>query len=61
MTIDLGFAWLTLPSGREVSVREYAYVPEAKLIEYLLSETHPVGRWKARFFSVADFGKTNVP
>ena len=39
---------------------EDAYVPEAKLLEYLLSETHPVGRWKARFLAAFGFDKTNV-
>ena len=29
---------------------EYAYVPHEKLSQYLLSESHPAGRSKARFF-----------
>jgi len=37
-----------------------AYVPTAKLIEYLLSETHPVGKSKARFFREAGFSDTNA-
>jgi hypothetical protein len=30
--------------------RESAIVPEAKIKQYLLSTTHPVGRFKAEFF-----------
>ena len=26
-------------------------MPEQKLVGYLLSESHPIGRWKARFFA----------
>ena len=40
--------------------RENAYIPRSKLIEYLLSETYPVGRGKARSFYAAGFDKTNV-
>jgi hypothetical protein len=29
---------------------EHSQVPHGKLTGYLLSQTHPVGRWKARFF-----------
>jgi len=29
---------------------ERAEIPEDKLVGYLLSEVHPVGRWKAEFF-----------
>jgi hypothetical protein len=25
-------------------------IPDEKLLEYILSEAHPVGKWKARFF-----------
>jgi hypothetical protein len=27
-----------------------AYIPKAKIVDYLLSDSHPVGRFKARFF-----------
>ena len=37
-----------------------AIVPEKKLTEYLLSETHAVGRFKARFFRSLGFNETNV-
>ena len=40
--------------------REKAYVPSSKLTDYLLSKTHPVGRWKRRFFSSIGFSETNV-
>ncbi len=34
---------------------ERAVVSERKVVDYLLSETHPDGRGKARFFSGARF------
>jgi hypothetical protein len=37
---------------------EHAVVPERKVIAYLLSEAHPDGRGKARFFS--SYGFTNA-
>ena len=37
-----------------------AYIPESKLTDYLLSDTHPVGRSKARFLNGAGFDATNV-
>lgn len=40
--------------------REDAYVPLPKLYDYLLSKTHSVGRWKARFFRALGFDETNV-
>ena len=40
--------------------REDAYIPSGKLGGYLLSKTHVVGRWKARFFSGLGFNDTNV-
>ncbi len=40
--------------------RENAYVPAAKLSDYLLSETHPVGRLKSRFFRSAGFHEGNL-
>jgi len=40
--------------------RENAYTPSHKLNDYLLSKTHPVGRWKARFFCALGFDERNV-
>jgi hypothetical protein len=40
--------------------RESAYVPRSKLEDYLLSQTHPVGRWKAKVFRTAGFDETKV-
>jgi hypothetical protein len=40
--------------------RENAYVPLPKLTEYLLSETHAVGRSKAKFFRSLGFNETNT-
>ncbi|OGY25473.1 MAG: hypothetical protein A2Z11_03530 [Candidatus Woykebacteria bacterium RBG_16_43_9] len=39
---------------------ERAYVPKQKLTEYLLSETHAVGKFKARFFRKLGFGEANA-
>ncbi|MGH7599609.1 MAG: DUF6883 domain-containing protein [bacterium] len=35
--------------------REKAYIPPSKLRDYLLSETHVVGRGKAKFFRMFGF------
>jgi len=43
---------LRLPGGHE------AYVPREKVEGYLLSRTHPTGRFKARFFQAAGFTTT---
>lgn len=40
--------------------RENAYVPLAKIKDYLLSETHSVGRSKAKFFRLAGFKEDNL-
>jgi hypothetical protein len=37
-----------------------AYVPPRKLLDYLLSPSHPVGGSKARFFRSAGFDDSNV-
>jgi hypothetical protein len=34
---------------------EQAVVPEAKIVDYLLSETHPIGRGKSAFFARLGF------
>ena len=39
---------------------ENALISREKLIEYLLSETHPVGKAKARFFRSLGFNENNV-
>jgi hypothetical protein len=40
--------------------REKTYIPSPKLHEYLLSKTHSVGKWKARFFRSLGFDETNA-
>lgn len=40
--------------------RQNAYIPKSKLINYLLSEAHPVGRSKAKIFRGIGFNETNV-
>lgn len=39
---------------------EAAQVDQDKLRRYLLSETHPIGRWKAKFFRDIGFSETNI-
>jgi hypothetical protein len=45
---------MELPNGDEASV------PDRKLREYLLSETHPVGKAKARFWRSNGFDDHNL-
>lgn len=40
--------------------REFAYVPKPKLKDYLLSETHVVGRSKAKFLHMFGFDESNL-
>lgn len=40
--------------------RKKAYIAKTKLTEYILSETHPVGSSKAKFFRVLGFDEENV-
>ena len=40
--------------------RKNAYIPPQKLKAYILSKTHSVGRWKARFFDGLGYKETNV-
>ena len=39
---------------------EHADIPSAKLRDYLLSLTHPVGKWKAKVFQRYGFHAGNV-
>ena len=45
---------MKLPNGKN------AYISKEKLLEYLLSETHPVGKSKAKFFRKLGFNESNV-
>ena len=45
---------MKLPFGKN------ATIPKEKLTDYLLSETHPVGSAKARFFRKLGFNESNV-
>jgi len=40
--------------------REHAYVPKSKLEDYLLSETHIVGRTKARLLRMFGFDLSDI-
>lgn len=40
--------------------RDKVVIPRNKLVKYLLSETHPVGSTKARFFRKLGYNKSNV-
>jgi hypothetical protein len=44
----------------ELPNRDQAHVPREKLTGYLLSETHPVGKAKAKFFRNLGFDETQV-
>jgi hypothetical protein len=44
----------------KLPLRERAVVPSAKLVDYLLSPTHPVGKAKARFFVALGFDVSNA-
>lgn len=37
-----------------------AFVSKEKLLNYILSEIHPVGKFKARFFRKLGFNETNI-
>ena len=39
---------------------DHADIPSAKLVEYLLSSTHPVGKWKAKVFQRYGFHPGNA-
>lgn len=39
--------------------QDKAYIPPSKLTEYLLSETHAVGRSKAKYFRALGFNEAN--
>ena len=39
---------------------ENAYIPREKLADYLLSETHAVGKSKARFFKVHGYNEDSL-
>lgn len=44
----------------ELPNKEKAYIPLAKLKDYLLSETHSVGKSKAKFLRSLGFNEMNV-
>lgn len=46
-------------TGEALSNAAGAIVARGKLVDYLLSETHPDGRGKARFFSEHGFSPSN--
>jgi hypothetical protein len=48
------------PSEMKLPKAESAKINRAKLVRYLLSEGHPVGRWKAKFFRGIGFDERNV-
>lgn len=45
---------MKLPNGKN------AYVSKEKLVDYILSETHPVGSTKAKFFRGLGFKERNM-
>ena len=51
---EFGGFRVRLPNARR------AYVADRKIVDYLLSETHAVGRAKAGFFRAVGFGRHNA-
>ncbi|MEW6718525.1 MAG: DUF6883 domain-containing protein [Chloroflexota bacterium] len=47
-------------SSLQLPDKANAYVPPRKPVDYLLSETHAVGKSKAKFFRSLGFNKTTV-
>lgn len=45
---------MNLPNG------DRAIIPPAKLADYLLSDTHPIGRSKAKFLRAVGFNEANA-
>ena len=41
--------------------KENAIIPIAKIKDYLLSDTHPSGKSKSKFFRMFGFNETNIP
>ncbi len=50
----MGYLAIRLPNA------EQAHISQRKLTAYLLSETHAIGKFKARFFRSLGFGKHNL-
>lgn len=44
----------------KLSYRKNVYIPKTKLTEYLLSQTHAVGRFKSKYFHTLGFNQLNV-
>lgn len=40
--------------------RDRVIISKSKLTEYILSETHALGKFKAKFFAIIGFHKSNV-
>lgn len=40
--------------------KEHAYIPPAKLLDYLLSETHSVGKSKSKYLRSSGFNEANI-
>jgi len=40
--------------------KENAYIPLTKLLNYLLSETHPIGKSKAKYLRSVGFNAANI-
>jgi len=40
--------------------KENAFIPKSKIKDYLLSDTHPSGRSKSKFFRMVGFNETNI-
>lgn len=47
-------------SSMELPNKSQAYISTSKIVDYLLSETHAVGKSKAKFFRSFGFDETNT-
>jgi hypothetical protein len=47
-------------SNMELPNKSQAYIANSKIVDYLLSETHAVGKSKAKFFRSFGFNETNT-
>lgn len=40
--------------------KDKAYVPLSKLLDYLMSETHPIGKSKSKYLRSVEFNEMNI-
>ncbi len=60
VSTSAGFLGGIITKNMELPNKSHAYVSISKITDYLLSETHAVGKSKAKFFRSFGFDETNV-